>query len=132
MQPYTCEEASERVSRLARKARELADMEIIIPKTEAMLVRKDVHVRKDKIEAEEFTDMGFKHVFDWCGMSYPTNDGLCTHTTVHCKVKKGTSRLKRYWTLEEVRRRGSIWYGGKENGRRTRKRGKTGGMVTIT
>ena len=84
----TCEEASERVSRLARKARELADMEISIPKTEAMLVRKDV--RKDKIEAEEFTDMGFKHVCDWCGMSYPTKDGLRTHITVHCKVKKGT------------------------------------------
>ena len=63
-------------------------MEISIPKTEAMLVRKDV--RKDKIEAEEFTDMGFKHVCDWCGMSYPTKDGLCTHITVHCKVKKGT------------------------------------------
>ena len=43
----TCEEASERVSRLARKARELAGMEMSIPKTEAMLVRKDA--RKDKI-----------------------------------------------------------------------------------
>ena len=62
------------VSRLARKARELADMEVSIPKTEAMLVRKDV--KKDKIEAEEFTDMGFKHVCDWCGMSYPHHGAL--------------------------------------------------------
>ena len=84
----SCKEASERVSRLARKARELADMEISIPKTEAMLVRKDV--RKDKIEAEEFSDMDFKQVCEWCGMSYPTKDGLRTHITVHCKVKKGT------------------------------------------
>ena len=70
----SCEEASERVSRLARKARELADMEISIPKTEAMLVRKDV--RKDKIEAEEFLDMDFKHACEWCGMSYPTKNSL--------------------------------------------------------
>ena len=49
-------------------------MEISIPKTEAMLVRKDMW--KDEIESGEFTDMGFKHVCDWCGMSYPHNGAL--------------------------------------------------------
>ena len=54
----TCEEVTERVSRLARKTKDLTDMELSIPKTEAMLVRKDV--RKDKIDADEITNMGFK------------------------------------------------------------------------
>ena len=47
----TCKEALERAPMLARKARELADIDIGIIKTEAMLVRRDVRKSKDKVEA---------------------------------------------------------------------------------
>ena len=86
----TCEGASRRVTRIAKKARELADMEISVPKTECMFLRQYQECRQQPVSTEEYAEQKFKHVCEWCGMDYPSKDALTTHVHVHCKVRKGT------------------------------------------
>ena len=82
-----CEEATARVTRIAVEAKERADMEVSVPKTEYMLVRKDECA--GAVAEQEYDGMEFKHECKWCGMKYPTKDGLAIHTG-SCKVKEGT------------------------------------------
>jgi hypothetical protein len=84
------EGASRRVTRIAKKARELPDMEISVPKTECMFLRQYQECRQQPMSTEEYAEQKFKHVCEWCGMDYPSKDALTTHVHVHCKVRKGT------------------------------------------
>ena len=82
-----CEEATARVTRIAVEAKERADMEVSVPKTEYMIVRKDECA--GAVAEEELDAMEFNHVCKWCGMDYPTKDGLSAHMG-SCEVKKHT------------------------------------------
>ena len=62
-------------------------MEVSVPKTEYMLVRKDECA--GAVAEQEYHRMEFKHECKWCGMKYPTKDGLAIHTG-SCKVEEGT------------------------------------------
>ena len=110
-----CEEATARVTRIAVEAKERADMEVSVPKTEYMIVRKDECA--GAVTEEEYDGMEFKHECKWCGMKYPTKDGLAIHAG-SCKVKEGT--FEQEFEVEKVldvrgtpyghRIKGFIWY----------------------
>ena len=75
----TCAGAPRRVTAIAKKAWELADMEISVPKTECMMLRQFGECKQGPVRGEEYEELKFKHVCEWCGIDYPTKDALCTH-----------------------------------------------------
>jgi hypothetical protein len=79
----TAREASERVSRLAAGALKDADMEISVPKTEAMHVRDQPAV--SPVRRADYTDKELakllKHKCEYCGDGFDTKQGRNQHVT---------------------------------------------------
>ena len=79
----TAREASERVSRLAAGALKDADMEISVPKTEAMHVRDQpavTPVRRSDYIGKELAKL-LKHKCEYCGDGFDTKQGRNQHVT---------------------------------------------------
>jgi hypothetical protein len=79
----TAREASERMSRLAAGALKDADMEISVPKTEAMHVRDQPAV--SPVRRADYTDKELakllKHKCEYCGDGFDTKQGQNQHVT---------------------------------------------------
>ena len=76
------QEASRTVTELARVAREQADMEVNVSKTEYMVVGK--YDDGGKVEEEEYSGRKWKHVCGACGKGFPTKHGLSVHQGRWC------------------------------------------------
>ena len=78
------EMASRRVSELARKAGEVADMEVSVPKTEFMAVH-DFAV--SAAVAQDYEEQRWGHVCADCGRGFVCKHGLAVHRGKGCRLK---------------------------------------------
>lgn len=100
--------ASLRVSRLEAGAKQDADMEISRPKTEVMHAQQQAQVSpakpQDYAKITQCKAPVLKHVCQYCGDGFDTQQGLRKHTTSHCEEAKrrvyGTTEEE--WEVERV------------------------------
>ena len=78
------EQASHRISAVAKGSREKADMEISVPKTEFMIVRDDAC--DHAVTEEEYAAVKWNHECEFCGRGFDSRAGKNVHIGRWCKV----------------------------------------------